>query len=161
MTNKVYSAFFLGQGGELFSWGINPLANLVKGLGAEADVFIYEDYQKAEANILEKRKDGYKIALVGYSLGDTSITYIQTQALYKIDLLIAIAESPFGQNYLINKTNTKRSILFHGPDFLSDAGSNSGFDEVINLPDFHLFMDLDPKVFSVVKDEFSKLITGE
>lgn len=154
---KVYGAFFLGQFGRLLSWGVQPLADEVAALGVETDVYEYKDYAVAWVKIVSMQKIGCKIGLVGFSLGDSSITYLQTK-LTHIDLLIAIAESSFAQNYAIDKTHTKRSILFHGPDALSNAGLQDRFDEVINLPDLHLWMDTNPRVAQVVKDEFTKLL---
>jgi hypothetical protein len=74
---KTYAAFFLGQGGYLFSWGIPYLASQARGLGTETDIFEYSDVKAAWALVNRKKKDGYKIALVGYSLGNTTITYLQ------------------------------------------------------------------------------------
>src|SRR3979409_1279147 len=74
---KAYAAFFLGQGGYLFSWGIPYLASQARELGMETDIFRYSELRPAWSKISAKKKDGYKIALVGYSLGNTTITYLQ------------------------------------------------------------------------------------
>src|ERR1700704_5183411 len=74
---KAYAAFFLGQGGYLFSWGIPYLASQAQELGMEADIFAYSDVKQAWKKITQKKKEGYKIALVGYSLGNTTVTWLQ------------------------------------------------------------------------------------
>src|SRR6516225_10603828 len=64
-TEKAYVAFFLGQGGYLFSWGIPLLESEARKLGLATDVFSYTDVNPAWTSIDRKRKDGYKVALVG------------------------------------------------------------------------------------------------
>jgi hypothetical protein len=160
MTNSVYCALFLGQFGETLSWGIEPLAKSLRELGCMADVYDYQNYQQAEARCFAQRKTGAKIALIGFSLGDSTATYIQESM--PTDLLICIAESSLARNYKVNKKNTKRSILFHGADFLSNAGLDAGFDKVFELPwyDLHLGADVDPKVFEITQLEVKALLEG-
>jgi hypothetical protein len=155
-TEKAYSAFFLGQGGYLFSWGIPLLESGARKLGLATDVFSYTDLKPAWANIVRKRKDGYKIALVGYSLGNTTATYLQRHLA--VDLLLAIAESSLGRNHPIEKKNTKRSVLWYGPDMLSNAGVHDGFDETNYIETLHVLMGLDPRVVSGVLGELKSLV---
>jgi len=158
-TEKAYSAFFLGQGGYLLSWGIPVLESGARKLGLATDVFSYTDLKLAWTNIVRKRKDGYKIALVGYSLGNTTTTYLQRHLA--VDLLLAIAESSLGRNHPIKKENTKRSVLWYGPDMLSNAGVHDGFDETNYIENLHLLMDIDPRVVSGVLGELKSLVAPE
>ena len=159
VTEKAYAAFFLGQGGYLFSWGIPLLESGARKLGLATDVFSYTDLKPAWTNIVRKRNDGYKIALVGYSLGNTTATYLQRHLA--VDLLLAISESSLGRNHPINKENTKRSVLWYGPDMLSNAGVHDGFDETKYIETLHLLMDIDPRVVSGVLDELKSLVAPE
>jgi hypothetical protein len=154
---KAYVAFFLGQGGYLFSWGIPLLESGARKLGLATDVFSYTDLTPAWTNIVRKRKEGYKIALVGYSLGNTTATYLQRYLA--VDLLLAISESSLGRNHEIKKENTKRSVLWYGPDMLSNAGVHDGFDKINYIDTVHLLMDIDPRVVSGVLDELKSLVT--
>jgi hypothetical protein len=158
-TEKAYVAFFLGQGGYLFSWGIPLLESEARKLGLATDVFSYTDVKPAWTEIVRKRKDGYKIALVGYSLGNTTTTYLQRNLA--VDLLLAISESSLGRNHPIKNTNTRRSVLWYGPDMLSNAGVHDGFNETNYIDSLHLLMDLDPRVVRGVLDELKGLVTPE
>jgi hypothetical protein len=156
---KSYAAFFLGQGGYWFSWGIPYLAAQAQALGMEADIFEYSAVKEAWKKITQKKKDGYKIALVGYSLGNTTITWLQRYLA--VDLLLAISESSLGRNHPITRENTRRSVLWYGPDFLSNAGLQDGFDKVNYVNNFHLMMNIDPRVVSGVLDELRELVRRE
>jgi hypothetical protein len=158
-ADKAYAAFFLGQGGYLFSWGIPLLASEARKLGLVTDVFNYSDVTSAWTNIVRKRKEGYKIALVGYSLGNTTATYLQRHLA--VDLVLAISESSLGRNHPIEKKNTRRSVLWYGPDLLSSAGVHDGFDETNYIDRTHLLMDLDPRVVRGVLDELKRLAAPE
>ena len=74
---KTYVAFFLGQGGYIFSWGIPYLAAQAQNLGMETGIFRYYELRSAWKKITQKKAEGYKIGLVGYSLGNTTATYLQ------------------------------------------------------------------------------------
>jgi len=156
---KSYAAFFLGQGGYLFSWGIPYLASQARGLGMETDIFGYSDVKAAWTKISRKKKDGYKVALVGYSLGNTTITYLQRYL--EVDLLLAISESSLGRNHPIKKENTRRSVLWYGPDFLSNAGLKDGFDKINYVDESHLWMDVDARVVNGVLGELKDLVQLE
>jgi hypothetical protein len=158
-AEKAYAAFFLGQGGYLLSWGIPLLESEARKLGLATDVFSYTDVNPAWTNIVRKRKDGYKIALVGYSLGNTTTTYLQRYLA--VDLLLAISESSLGRNHPIKKENTKRSVLWYGPDMFSNGGVNDGFDETNYVESLHLLMDVDPRVVRGVLDELKSLVAPQ
>jgi hypothetical protein len=154
--SKVYCALFMGQGGIFTSWGMSWMASDLRKLGAEADVYSYNDWQRAETVLDAKRNEGYRLALIGYSLGDSAATYLQT--LSPFDLVVCIAESELAQNYRIDKRHTKRSVLLYGWGTLSGGGLDSGFDQAIGVYLPHLLMDLSPTVFSTVKQEVNKLL---
>ncbi|MBO0752709.1 MAG: hypothetical protein J2P53_11385 [Bradyrhizobiaceae bacterium] len=155
-TGKAYAAFFLGQGGYLFSWGIPHLEREARKLGFATDVYNYTDVKPAWASIVRRRKQGYRIALVGYSLGNTTATYLQQHL--PVDLLLAISESSLGLNHPVKKENTKRSMLWYGPDVLSNAGVHDGFDVVNYVESTHLLMDVDPRVVHGVLAELKSLV---
>ena len=156
---KAYGAFFMGQGGYFFSWGIPYLAAQARALWLETDIYGYSDLTPAWKKIAQKKRDGYKIALIGYSLGNTTITYLQRH--FEVDLLLAISESSLGRNHPIKKENTRRSVLWYGPDFLSNAGLNDGFDEIKYINNLHLWMDVDPRVVKGVIGELKGLMEAE
>jgi hypothetical protein len=159
VAGKAYVAFFLGQGGYLFSWGIPRLEWEARRLGLATDIFRYSDVAAAWTNIVRRRKDGYRIALVGYSLGNTTATYLQRHL--PVDLLLAISESSLGRNHPINKENTRRSVLWYGPDMLSNAGVYDGFNDVNYIDSSHLMMDVDPRVVWGVVSELRSLVAPE
>jgi hypothetical protein len=158
-AGKVYAAFFLGQGGYLFSWGIPLLAAEARRLGFASDVFSYGDVERAWTSIVRRRKEGYRIALVGYSLGNTTATYLQQHLA--ADLVLAIAESSLGLNHPIRKETTRRAVLWYGPDTLSSAGVRDGFDAVNYVDTTHLLMDIHPIVVRGVLDELKSLVAPE
>jgi hypothetical protein len=130
MTSLVYAAFFMGQFGYVFSMGVPMLAAKARAHGITADAYGYTEVDRARVNLGKYRQRGCKLALVGYSLGCTTATYLQTSM--PIDLVVCIAESTLGQNHPINH-NTKRAVLFSGPDFLSSAGQHDGFNKVVEV----------------------------
>jgi hypothetical protein len=158
-AGKIYVAFFLGHGGYLFSWGIPCLASEAQKLGLVTDIFSYTDVSAAWTNIVRKRDEGYKIALVGYSLGNTTATYLQNHLA--VDLLLAISESSLGQNHPIKRENVRRSVLWYGPDMLSNAGVHDGFDQTNYIENTHLLMDTDPRVVAGVLGELKRLAAPE
>lgn len=149
--DKVYAAFFLGQGGYMFSWGVSHLEQETRKLGITTRVYDYSDVSTAWADIARKRKQGYRIALVGYSLGNTTTTYLQQHV--SVDLLLAIAESSLGMNHPVIKRNTRRAVLWWGPDTLSNAGTRDGFDVTNYVDNTHLLMDVDSRVVTGVLAE--------
>jgi hypothetical protein len=158
----VYAAFFMGQGGYLTSWGVKRLADAAAARGIERDVYGYTEVDRARVNVGMKRERKYRTALIGYSLGCTTATYL-AQLAPSTDLVCCIAESSLGQNHPIDKAKTKRSVLFVGPDFLSDAGVHDGFDQVVAvdavaIPIFaHLSMQFAPSMVDGVLSELAKL----
>jgi hypothetical protein len=158
----VYAAFFLGQGGYVFSMGIASLARRARERRVEADVYLYTEADRARTNVGMKRERGYKTALIGYSLGCTTATHL-AQLAPSTDLVCAIAESSLGQNHPIDRAKTKRSVLFTGPDFLSDAGERDAFDrivcvDVLPIPVFaHLSLQFSSTVVNGVLAELAKL----
>jgi hypothetical protein len=119
--------------------GIPQMAAAARTAGITAEVFPYEDFADIEVKVEAHRGFGYTIAGVGYSLGVSTLTYLQTR--HQFDLVLCIAASQFGQNYAI-VSSTKRSVLWRGPGPLSSAGGNLGFDVVHDVVADHLSMDL-------------------
>jgi hypothetical protein len=154
-SNGTYTAFFLGQGGYYLSWGVPYLAYRANSLGGETEIFAYSEVREAWNRIVRKKRDGYKVALVGYSLGNTTATYLQTNL--PVELLLAISESSLGRNHRIDKNNTKRAALWYGPGFLSNAGQHDGFDKTTFVESVHIFMDFHPHVVNGVLDELKHL----
>ena len=115
----VYAAFFFGQGGWLTSYGMVRARDRARRMGLTADCFDYDDLSGATAALAAHVKD--RIALVGYSLGCTTVTWLQHEQ--PIDLVLCVAASSFGQNHPIIHKNTKRSVLWRGSGALSDAGA--------------------------------------
>ena len=127
--------------------------------GIETGIFRYYELRSAWKKINQKKAEGYKIGLVGYSLGNTTATYIQKHL--EVDLLLAVAQSSLGRNHLVKKRNTRRSVLWYGPDFLSNAGLKNGFDELNYVYNTHLLMDVDPRVVKPVLEELQDLAQFE
>jgi hypothetical protein len=159
LSRPIYAAFFLGQGGYAFSMPFAAIAEKAKGGGIDVDVFSYSDISRAKT-LLGLRRD--RRAVIGYSLGVTTATYLQT--FISVDLLISVAASTLGENHIINHTNTKRSVLYRGTDFLSSAGLHDGYDEVVNVGAgfgipvaSHLLIPTNPIVINGVLAELAKL----
>jgi hypothetical protein len=166
MTSSAYAAFFMGQGGYVFSMGVPILASKASTAGITTDVYGYTEVERARVNLGKYRQRGCKLSLVGYSLGCTTATYLQT--LMPIDLVICIAESTLGENHPIDHKNTKRAVLYCGPDFLSSAGQHDGFNKVIEVDALrmpllavpvlsHILIPFTEPVTNGVLDELAKL----
>lgn len=125
--SKVFALVVRGQGGFVTGWGMDILGAQIRKIGVTCEVVDYTDWQAADQLLREYQKAGYKIALIGYSLGNSTITYLGT--FEKIDLIVAIFESTLGQNYKINHVNVGHAVLYYGQDFLSSAGQDDGFNE--------------------------------
>jgi hypothetical protein len=162
MPTETYCAFFRGQFGEAFSAGVDSIAAASRAQGVIADVFNYQDWATGAGRVDHWRGVGCKVALFGYSLGCSSATYIQTAR--PIDLLLCCAESSLAQNYAVDPINTKRSVLWVGQDFLSDANSG-GFTVVtpVQITPFtfpildHLAMDWSSVVTKGALEELAAL----
>jgi hypothetical protein len=156
-VTKRYVACFYGQGGIATSFGIYLMARRLQAMGFEAQTYRYRaDIDRAARDIDQKTRSGYLISGLGYSLGCSSLSLLQTRR--KFELAVFLAESSLAINYPINHANTKHSVLVHGPDFLSDAGIKLGFDERFYTPSLHLWIDFDPGVWKVVEDQFGRLL---
>jgi hypothetical protein len=132
MTIPVFAAFFLGQGGYAFSLPFAAIAEKARAQGVNVHVYDYTDIYRAETE-LDLARGITKTALIGYSLGVTSATWLQSRKPY--DLVISIAPSTLAgnNNERIDHDNAKRSILYRGTDFLSSAGLHDDYDKVINV----------------------------
>lgn len=163
MTAPPYAAFFYGQGplwglewgGSLTSMGVTRLVAQARAMSIESDCYTFgpTGIAKAKRKIIPALRQGRPLILLGYSLGVTSITYLQTK--YPCALLLALAGSKLGQNSTINRRNTKRAVLWRDPNSIfSGAGAELGFDVVHDIPGtLHLLFDFDPRVIGGVLDE--------
>lgn len=122
----VHAAFFLGQGGYVFSMPWYEISQQVKALGIDVAVYSYSDYLTALNICKDAIMQGAKVALCGYSLGGSTSSYLQT--LLPVDLVVNVALSTLAENYQIVET-TKRSRLFYSTDFLSSGGQHDGYTE--------------------------------
>lgn len=164
MTQKVAAIFFLGQGGMFFSNSFAAIGLLARQYGVITTIYDYDDF-KGETWLKDMAEKGYRIAAIGYSLGVTMATYLQT--IMKLDLVISVAPSTLAENHLINKENTKRSVLFYGTDFLSSAGQHDNYDEKtrviagFGIPVIsHLSIPSNPIVVNGILNELAKLQKG-
>lgn len=129
----VYVCAFYGQGGRVFSGGVVDIARKLQQLGCKVDVWDYTDVLKAKARLDWFRKRGDKIVMLGFSLGTSAETYEEAVLHEACDLLIAIAMSSFESRWKIDKKIVKRAVLWHGDGPLSNAGTDLGFDKIIDV----------------------------
>jgi hypothetical protein len=154
---KLYAAIFMGQGGWLFSNGCYRIRDKLKATGVVAEVFRYVDVVPAAKQIAAYRQAGYKIVLIGYSLGNTTATYIQEHTPIDLLLCVGMSELAGPNNHAINHKMTKRSVLWAAPGPLSSAGKTLGFDAIHEVKMPHLWMDFDDGVTNGILQEVGKL----
>jgi hypothetical protein len=162
MLRKVYCAAFTGQ----FAWlgsslGVFWTARRLRGVGVIADVFGYDSYDKALPRIDYFREQNFLIMLLGYSLGVSSATFIQSPNAgarrRHVDLLLAIAGSRLGLNYPIDHSWTKRAVLYTGTGVLSSWESPT-FNHIVRVDGVpHLLLDFHPDVVAGVMYEVKQL----
>jgi hypothetical protein len=162
---KCYAACFTGQ----FAWlgsslGVSATARRMRSAGVVADVFGYKQVDPAIARIDYFGKLGFLIILFGYSLGVSTITFLQAQVAAQrrrpCDLLLAVAGSKLGQNYPIDGQWTRRAVLFTGQGMLSSWESPT-FNAIIRINGVpHLWMDFHPEVVAGTMHEVSQLQSG-
>ena len=159
MAHKVCVVFFMGQGGALTSQGMLFMTDQARKLGYEAQCFTYDQYKQGEAVLDKYRPLGYKLAVVGYSLGAGTATYVENYE--RLDLLVALDPSQLGYNYKLNHANVAHSILWHNSNWLNGpfghAGLGLGFMEVHETLDPHVFVDKDPMIQKNIFDNLAKL----
>lgn len=139
MKAKVYCPIFLGQGGYVFSMGMVEVARRLRAAGAETEIFKYKDFERARRAIRERRRSGYRIAGVGFSLGNTALTLLAQREHF--DAVLCIAESVYAgpNNYPVKRVD--RAVLWrNSTEPLSAAGGESGFDQIHELRSPHLMM---------------------
>ena len=154
---KVFCACFLGQGGYTFSMGMVLVAKKLRGIGAETQTFKYHEFELARAAIRRKRRDGYRVTAIGFSLGCTSATYLALTE--PLDALLCIAESVYAgpNNHPVSNANVKRSVLWrNSTEKLSAAGGDLGFDQIIELRAPHVMMPV--KAADAVVNEVKQLM---
>src|SRR5215468_1646806 len=151
----------MGQGGVLFSSPMYGIARAVRKIGATADVYRYVDIAVAQARIDWFHHYGRAIAGIGYSLGTSTLTYLQRNRPF--DLVCCIAMSDLERVWPINHDMTKRSVLWHGSeiDFLSGQGEQLGFDLIHEVPSVpvlgHLVMPMLPSVVNGIVEEVQRI----
>jgi hypothetical protein len=144
------AALFFGQGGIITSPGIWQLANWIRKLGIDAQCFDYTQVAAADTFGPE--------LLYGYSLGVTSITFLQTMKPYQLVFAIAASEGAGRNNYPIHKKNTHRAVLWSGPGWLSDADTGGGWDQVSYSRWPHLMIQFAPAVRASALKEAQALL---
>jgi hypothetical protein len=121
------------------------LRNSLLAMGVDATCYNFNQVGAA-GKWLQEAREAHQLAMgYGYSLGNTPLTWLQTQMKLDLVFCIALSELAGRNNQPINKHNTGRACLVRGPGFLSDA-LVSGFDEVRYCPKPHLLIDLDDGV---------------
>lgn len=165
VIRKVYAACFTGQ----FAWlgsslGVYATARRMRAAGIVADSFGYTQVNPAVARIDQFANLGFFILLLGYSLGVSSITYLQSPGAgtlrRQVDLLLAIAGSKLGANYPIDHKWCKRAVLFTGEGMLSSWESPT-FDEIVRTSRTpHLLMDFNPEIVAGCAHEWTNLQMG-
>lgn len=149
--------FFFSWGGSLTSMGVSQLSSDCEARGIESHCFRFADVAGAEQFIVPALKDGRLLILGGYSLGVTSITYLQT--IYPTALLLALAGSKLGRNSAINKHNTKRSVAWRDPNSILSGFDAVGFDVVHDMTGIlHLWFDFDATVVNGVNQEIDAFL---
>jgi hypothetical protein len=143
--------FVSAWGGWLTSPGITKLSSDAEVMGIESHCFQFDGTGVAQAEqlIVPALRRGRPLIFGGYSLGVTSITYLQT--LYPVALLLALAGSRLGQNSAINHRNCKRSVAWIDPNSTLSGfdAKKLGFDVVYPLTHtLHLTFDFDPRVIN-------------
>lgn len=157
MSNNKYCAVILGQGGTATSLGMVHLASLIRDRGIACGVFPYEQWQAVEVVLRQRYGVGDKLAVVTYSLGGSTGTYLGTRD--HIDLLMCVFESSFAQNYPVDHSNVAHSVLFHGPGELSDAGLSDNFDEIVEVPNSLAGIPVIGGLVAHLEGQFSSIIT--
>lgn len=152
--------FFFSWGGSLTSMGISQLSSDCEARGIESHCFRFDDVAGAEQFIIPAVRIGCPLILGGYSLGVTSITYLQT--VYPTTLLLALAGSTLGRNSAINHHNTNRSVAWRDPNSVLSGfdAKGLGFDIIHDMTGvLHLLFDFSPTVASGVIDELEKFLS--
>jgi hypothetical protein len=147
----------LGVGGILTSYGMKRLANALLAMGIQSACFNFNKIEPAMSWLAVCRKAGHPTLGYSYSLGNTSLTYLQTLMHFDLVFCIAMSELAGRNNRPINKQHVKRACLVKGPGIMSDV-IVAGFDEVRTINKPHLLMDLDDSVRTWALQEAKKLV---
>src|SRR5260370_8276588 len=114
---KIYCALFLGQGGRIFSGGVMDIARRLRAMGCTVDVFAYTNIQTAHARIDWFRAHGHLIVFFGFSLGTSTVTYLQGRLNEGCILLLSVPMSMLEPKWPINHHLVTRSLPSHAPLF--------------------------------------------
>jgi hypothetical protein len=157
----VYCPMFLGQWGYTFSMGMVYLAAKIRGIGAETQLFSYKDFDRARSWIEFKQHHDYKIAGIGFSLGNTSLTYLLASGTY-VEAALCIAMSLYAgpNNRQISSGHAPRRCLWFNPakdEQMSAGGQQLVWEQKTEVHTPHLFMPMHPTVVNGVLAEIRKL----
>ncbi len=149
--------FVWAWGGELTSYGMTRLRNALIAMGVDAQCFRFN--QTVEAGIwLQQSGETDQIRMgYAYSLGNTTLTLLQTQFKFNLVFCIALSSMAGRNNHPIDKQKTARACLVQGPGQMSNA-LVTGFDEIRYVAKPHLLLDLDDGVKLWALQEAKKLI---
>jgi hypothetical protein len=157
----VYCPMFLGQWGYVFSMGMVYLASKIRAIGAETQLFGDGDFERGRTWINYKQHAGYKIAGVGFSLGNTSLTYLLATGVHT-DAALCIAMSLYAgpNNQQIKQSSSPRRCLWFDPDRdeqMSAGGQQLQWDQKVEVHIPHFYMPMHPTVVAGVLAEVKKL----
>jgi hypothetical protein len=138
-------SFVWAWGGVITSFGMKRLANALIAKGCDARCFDFNEEARAGKWLRECRQLGHTTLGYSYSLGNTTLTYLQSVMPFNLVFCIAMSELAGANNRPIVRRNIGRACLARGPGVLSDAIVR-GFDEVRMYAKPHLLMDLDSDV---------------
>lgn len=154
---KLFVPCIMGQFSYLFSGGIPIIASRLRGIsGITTETWTYDSVIPIIARCQQYRRAGYSLGAVGFSLGTSTVDYIQQTLPF--ELIICLAESSLEQTFHINHKLCQRSVLWHGPDFLSDAGGADGFDITLQTPLPHLLIPYSPTIQRDILTRFKALL---
>ena len=164
MSHKVAVVLLHGLGGASTSPGIDRLHDEVKAISPDIAVLtVYDQSQWQAAEAAIKKYTVEKLVVIGYSMGANATTFI-ADALKprKVSLLVAIQPTVW-ENADPVGTNVDRAIEVYNPTFANTAGFGTrkllGFHlTYITKDDSHPFVQNDPEVHQLVRDEIKKLL---
>jgi hypothetical protein len=153
---KLYVPCIMGQWGVIFSGGVPIIASRLRGIGVVAETFAYGSVNAIFAQCNSYLRAGYSLGAVGFSLGTSTVGLMQQTLPF--ELVVCLAESSLERRFKINHKLCKRSVLWHGWDFLSDAGVTDGFDLTIQTALPHLLIPYSPRIQADIVARFQALL---
>jgi hypothetical protein len=152
---------FLGQFGYTFSMGMVYLANKLRGIGADTQIFSYKEFERGRDWIKYKQHHSIKVVGIGFSLGNTSLTYLlNTGTTTDAALCIAMSLYAGPNNRQITHLACPRRCLWFNPDRdeqMSAGGQQLTWDQKVEVHIPHFYMPMHPTVVAGVLAEVKKL----